>query len=72
MGLACGGAIILAKGIIRFLCTMRDLLSFVHKNTAQHRTGAMQTSENPQNANFALTEFSEVAPRIHSEFIAHW
>jgi hypothetical protein len=28
--------------------------------------GAMRTSENPQNANFALTEFSEVRYRVAS------
>jgi hypothetical protein len=62
IGLAYRGAIILVRGIIGFLCRMGPKPPCpVHKSAAQHRTGAMRTSENSFKAKFAEFIFHALA-----------
>ena len=49
---------------------MLKFIYFVHKNVAQHRTGAMPTSENSGKAKFA--EFSRAEVRRIPKFSGSW
>src|SRR5215211_4049861 len=46
------------------MCAMAQNTSEHQESAELRRTPCVRTSENPQNANFAITEFSEVQSRI--------